>query len=172
MTGNTKRCSKCGEMKPREAFGIDKRNRSGLRSECNACRNEYAKKRRKDFPEVMKAADRKYRTTHAEKLREYRREAYARDRDAYLERSRKNYLCGKSPSCKVAENWQGVRISFICEVCGTEFRRLKSQVDSQYRNLGSLPKFCSKSCHNASMRRNYKSPYARKIERIKKGVGS
>lgn len=38
---DSKRCTKCGEEKPREIFGKSSRNKSGLRTECNDCRRVY-----------------------------------------------------------------------------------------------------------------------------------
>lgn len=38
-----KPCSKCGEVKPREAFGADKSMASGRRSDCRVCRRSQQK---------------------------------------------------------------------------------------------------------------------------------
>ncbi len=40
----TKRCSKCGEVKPFSEFNKDKRAKDKLRSECKECRKEYREK--------------------------------------------------------------------------------------------------------------------------------
>jgi hypothetical protein len=36
-----KRCTKCGEMKPRSQFSKDARNNDGLQSHCKACKNKH-----------------------------------------------------------------------------------------------------------------------------------
>jgi len=81
------------------------------------------------------------------------------------------YRCVKTPSCPRAGVLGADLVVFACEVCGKEFRRLKSEVDNTYALRGTLPKFCSRACYHASARKGYKSPYARNIERIKKEVG-
>jgi hypothetical protein len=82
------------------------------------------------------------------------------------------YRCVKTPSCPRAGRFGAELVVFACEVCGKEFRRLKSEVDYKYASRGILPRFCSRECRDASRRKDYISPYARKIERIKKEAGS
>ena len=41
-----KRCSKCGETKSRDAFGLRSKNKDGLRSRCHECERRYAKAKR------------------------------------------------------------------------------------------------------------------------------
>lgn len=45
-----KTCTKCGQTKPFEAFAKDKYKKSGITASCLACRNEYAKNKRKNDP--------------------------------------------------------------------------------------------------------------------------
>jgi 5-methylcytosine-specific restriction endonuclease McrA len=62
-----KRCSKCGEVKPRDAFSRDKYNPDGRQYKCKACANEYRaanRERRREY-------DREYRIANAEHIREY-----------------------------------------------------------------------------------------------------
>jgi hypothetical protein len=86
--------------------------------------------------------------------------------------SKRYYRCVKTPSCPRAGRLGAELVVFVCEVCGKEFRRLKSEVDNTYALRGTLPRFCSRECRIASTRKDYISPYARKIERIKKEMGS
>ncbi len=86
--------------------------------------------------------------------------------------SKRYYRCVKTPSCPRAGALGADLVVFACEVCGKEFRRLKSEVDNTYALRGTLPRFCSRECRIASTRKDYISPYARKIERIKKEVGA
>ena len=86
--------------------------------------------------------------------------------------SKRHYRCVKTPSCPRAGVLGAELVVFACEVCGKEFRRLKSEVDYIYASRGILPRFCSRECRIASTRKDYISPYARKIERIKKEMGS
>jgi ssDNA-binding Zn-finger/Zn-ribbon topoisomerase 1 len=86
--------------------------------------------------------------------------------------SKRYYRCVKTPLCPRAGVLGAELVVFTCEVCGKEFRRLKSEVDYNYASRGILPRFCSRECRIASTRKDYISPYARKIERIKKEGGS
>jgi len=88
------------------------------------------------------------------------------------EASKRHYRCVKTPLCPRAGVLGAELVVFTCEVCGKEFRRLKSEVDYNYASRGILPRFCSRECRIASTRKDYISPYARKIERIKKEGGS
>jgi hypothetical protein len=61
-----KRCSRCGELKPFESYGREKRSPSGLRSECSACQRAYDLSR-KDRKSVTCRA---WREAHADEIRE------------------------------------------------------------------------------------------------------
>ncbi len=145
-----KQCPKCGKIKSAGEFYKDIHRaggRSGWCKECarNAMRNRYY-------------------------------DRYHEDSDLYRERtkaaSKRYYRCVKTPSCPRAGVLGADLVVFACEVCGKEFRRLKSNVDYIYASRGILPRFCSRECRIASTRKDYISPYARKIERIKKEVGA
>ena len=133
-----KRCSKCGEIKPLNEFYHCSSVKGGLRYECKACTSKC------------------------------RRKYYTQTRDKALDYSKKYCACVKHPSCPLVGGRGAEFITFTCEVCGAEFRCKKSLVDWQYEHRGCLPRFCSRDCYYASMRKNYKSPYAKKIEDIKK----
>ncbi len=47
----TKRCTKCGETKPLDAFSPEQRVSDGLSSRCKVCRNQYHRERRANDPE-------------------------------------------------------------------------------------------------------------------------
>jgi hypothetical protein len=111
---------------------------------------------------------RKYREQNPEKINGYVRKYRERNHEKDINRKRKYNACVKRPSCPLVGGRGAEFITFTCEVCGAEFRRLVSAVDYQYEHRGHLPRFCSRGCQYAAMRKNYKSPYARKIEEIKK----
>ena len=138
----TKVCTKCGEEKPLTEFHKDLIACDGLQHWCKSCKNE---------------CQRGYRERNQMQEAVY---------------SRRYYRCEKNPACP-AVGGRGAKFTiFTCEVCGTDFRRLKSAVDHDYARRGSLPQFCSRSCKGVSERKDYKSPYARNIERIKKEVAA
>ena len=73
-----KPCSRCGEVKPLEAFNTDKRGRGGKTAECKACRNLYSAK---------------WRSENRDRFKEMRASWNARNRDkraAYCRRWRAN----------------------------------------------------------------------------------
>ena len=134
----TKVCSKCGRELPLSEFNKQKSKKDGLCYWCKSCAREYNKIRRE---------------TH---------------RSDMLTHQRKYNKCVTKPSCPRVGGKGAQFELFVCEVCGTEFRRLKTQVDYNYEHRGGLPRFCSNECRFESMRKSHKSKYAKEIERIKK----
>ena len=61
-----KRCSKCGEVKARDAYSLNKRNGDGVQSCCKECMRQY-------------------RLANAEHHRQYNREYYAAHAETILE---------------------------------------------------------------------------------------
>ena len=84
-----KSCTKCGEVKPLEDFGVDKRIQSGRRTDCKQCNNAYKKKHYKENRDKYLARQKK----HYEDNRE-------ENRDKYLARNKKYQK--KFPEKKVA----------------------------------------------------------------------
>ena len=68
--------------------------------------------------------------------------------------------CIKNLSCPRVGMRGAVFETFTCEICGKEFRQLKSKVDYNYEHNGFLPKYCSRECWGIAHRGN------RTIERI------
>ena len=134
----TKVCTKCGQELPLSEFVIQKKSKDGLMYWCKSCMKEYNKIRYE---------------THQSDL---------------LTHNRKYYKCTTNPSCPRVGGKGAQFELFVCEVCGTEFRRLKSNVDYEYERHGSLPRFCSRECYHESQRKSHKSKYEKEIERIKK----
>ncbi len=76
----TKKCSKCGEIKTRESFGKEKRVKEGLKSQCKKCdaiaSYQYYQKREGEDPEFLKQrreTNAKWRKKNPKKIAEYRR---------------------------------------------------------------------------------------------------
>lgn len=61
VVGVLKICSKCGEEKPCEEFSTDRRASDGRFGWCAACTRTKASLRRRESPELQRAATRKYR---------------------------------------------------------------------------------------------------------------
>ena len=125
-------------------------------------------------PEVKvrdRATNRKYYWSHREEIlkrcmerRTCTPEAKLRNRN-YTKRYN---LCVKNLFCPGPGKLGAKFIVFSCEVCGKDFRRSEKIVDSNYKNRGCLPRFCSVDCRNFANRKNYQSPYAKKIKRLLK----
>lgn len=155
MAEQTKKCPKCGEWKPLSDYGKDKSRKDGRGIYCKGCRRELW---------------REYYTKYREASKDYNQKYYREHREEEGRRCQKYNARVKRPSCP-SVGGRGAKFEvFTCEVCGREFRRLKSAVDWNYEHRGHLPRFCSPVCRAASQRKGYKSPYARKIEEIQKGV--
>ena len=134
----TKVCTKCGRELPLSEFSINKASKDGLDNWCKSCRREYNKIR------------------------------YETHKSDIITHHRKYMRCVTKPSCPRVGGKGAQFELFVCEVCGTEFRRLKTLVDWNYEHRGNLPRFCSEECRVESMRKSHKSKYAKEIERIKK----
>ena len=136
----TKRCSNCGQYLPLSEFYKRKTFKDGLDYWCKSCYREYNKIRYETHQSDMLSHTRKYRN------------------------------CVTKPSC-TRVGGRGAQFElFVCEICGTEFRRRKTAVDYDYEHRGYLPRFCSRECRVESMRKSHKSKYEKEIERIKKEI--
>lgn len=170
MTEQMKRCTKCGVVKPVSEFSKNRTCKDGYHSHCKECGVEYRRIYYRANREKVIEHIRKYREDNPEKVAERCRKYRDRHREELAERSRNYYSCVKRPSCPRVGQRGAEFMTFTCEVCGNQFRRRKSEVDWRYEHDGRLPRFCSRECYFASMRKGYKSPYARKIEEIRKRV--
>ena len=82
-----KRCPKCGETKPFEAFSKCKSNRDGLQGNCKDCRRRYREANR----DAEQERNRRYREANRDALLERKRRYHEANRDAELERNRRYY---------------------------------------------------------------------------------
>lgn len=73
---DTKKCTKCGEVKPHTEFHKHKQTKSGLKSRCKSCNRKEAREFYQRNPEPFKARARKYgkqyRADRIRKLHELR----------------------------------------------------------------------------------------------------
>jgi hypothetical protein len=63
----TKRCSKCGKIKPVSEFSKDKSRKDGLQSQCKSCAKQY----NQDHKEERKQYDKQYNQDHKEERKQY-----------------------------------------------------------------------------------------------------
>ena len=65
-----KKCTKCGEVKPLEAFRLSKNGKFGLMSICRECYNKRAKDWNDKNKQKVKDSQEKYRINNLEKYKE------------------------------------------------------------------------------------------------------
>lgn len=105
----SKRCSKCGEVKPISEFHIRDRNKGSYVSRCKDCKKHYRKQYYEDNREKENKNSKRYNKEHSEEIstqkkqwyqehkediRAYNKNYYKNNRDNELKRSkerRKNY---------------------------------------------------------------------------------
>ena len=164
----TKKCTKCGRELPVSEFHKNKAQKDGLQTYCKECQKESYKLYSENHHEEISKKHAVYYRTHREGILKKAVECYENNRSDELKRTNKYKKCVKNPSCPRVGGRGAVFEIFTCEICGKEFRRLKSRVDWDYEHKGCLPRFCSKECRDESQRKSHTSKYAKEIERIKK----
>jgi YHS domain-containing protein len=137
-----KRCLKCGEIKAFSEFHKNKNCKDGHKSWCKECMKEY-----------MKEYSKKYNIQHY---------------NEQIKRLNKYNKCVKNPKCPLVGGGGAEFVIFKCPICGTQFRKIKSYVDWKYEKNGQIVFYCSKECHNESMRKSHKTDYEKNIKRIRK----
>lgn len=65
-----KLCTKCKKLKPKKAFGKDKKQKDGLHIYCKECVNKNHRKWRKDNPRKVKEQDRRQRLARSEQRKQ------------------------------------------------------------------------------------------------------
>lgn len=83
----TKKCSRCGEVKAVEEFHKDKCNRDGLRSWCKMCtreqRKDNYKEYYKEYREKNKERIKKYHEENKERRRQYLKQYQENNKDVF-----------------------------------------------------------------------------------------
>lgn len=97
---SVKRCSGCGEVRPRTVFDKCKTARDGLRGWCNACRLKYNQCYVREHQAKVKEYRRRYRKEHIDKLREKDKRYYAGHREEIRARARAWYWANRDRHLK------------------------------------------------------------------------
>ena len=92
----SKKCSKCGLIKPIGDFQADKSKKSGYKSQCKACiksnpgRKKYMEDYRSDHKDYFKDKHAEYRSRNREKLKRLSREYYDKKKEdpTFMENNR------------------------------------------------------------------------------------
>ena len=117
----TKRCSKCGLVKPVEEFSRCKKNKDGRQYRCKACKNAHYAENREECkeqsrkycednrekikernrkwraanPDKIAALGREYREANREKIAEYQRKYHADNREGHNAQMREYYRANR-----------------------------------------------------------------------------
>lgn len=86
----TKRCTKCGEVKPFSEFHNDKSFKDGKTYACKECRNKFGKIYRLSHSEERAEYDKQYLLDHREYLLLYKRNYNLINRDVLVEQGKQN----------------------------------------------------------------------------------
>ena len=167
----TKKCSKCGRELPVSEYHKNKAQKDGLQTYCKECKKESNKLYSENHYEEISKKRKVYHDNHRDEILKKKKEYYENNHNYVSKQMKVYYKCVTNPSCPRVGGRGAVFETFTCEICGAEFRRLKSRVDWDYEHNGFLPRFCSRECQSEAKRKSHKSKYEKEIERIKKEVG-
>jgi hypothetical protein len=102
-TVGTKKCPRCGEIKPFSSFNKDKRKKDGLRASCKICQELSNKKYRQNNRDKILQRKQEYRQNNRSKLSQYAKKYYQDNHGRVLQHSKKYYQNNRD---KVAQRKQ------------------------------------------------------------------
>jgi hypothetical protein len=101
----SKRCSKCREVKPLDAFGRDRTTSDGLKCRCRDCTREDSQRRYAANAEVIRERRRGYYEANAETQRESRRRWYQEHKEEEAEANRERVRRWYQANLEYAREW-------------------------------------------------------------------
>ncbi len=117
-----KRCTKCGETKPRSEFGRHKGKKDDLRSRCKGCRTDGQRDYVARNRDKVRAYDRKYRSEHREPLREKCKRYRGRNQQEIYRRHQQWRAANPARAAVMGRARAAVYTSELepqpCEICG------------------------------------------------------
>jgi len=156
---DTKKCTKCEEIKPVTCFPKSKVNSDGFNTQCGVCRKLYLKQ---------------YRIDHKDSIHEKSRVKYNNNRDVFRERHKKFRVDNKEKisekgkiyysSYSIYETYKnqltvdespilsddGVSLEVKCKYCGKYFKPTNRQLLSRLQSIkgggGEHSLYCSNDC--------------------------
>ncbi len=152
--GDTKRCSKCEEVKDVAEFSKHKSQKDGLQNRCKACDKAYyeANKNKK------KAQQKAYREANKDKIKAYDK-VYRKENNDKKKALDATGLCkskmlfGKLPSVD-NPRWEEGFIVVDCKMCGKPMSPTHQRVNTRVRAVtgkeaGESNFYCSDTCKDA-----------------------
>ncbi|KKN21912.1 hypothetical protein LCGC14_0920420 [marine sediment metagenome] len=126
----TKKCTKCGKVKPLDAFSVHSASKDGKQSRCRVCRNAAKCKWRAANREKLREYNRKYRIDNSEKCGESVRKWRVDNPKKAGEYSRKYRLAHPK---RVRETGRKCRAAHLEERRKYEAERLKNNPQARLR---------------------------------------
>jgi len=118
----TKRCNKCGEVKPVSEYYKKKWRKCGVRSECKLCTSKMNKKFRQENPEYFK----KHYQENLEYYREHKKEYYQENREAISEKNKEYYKDNRKCRLEYSKKYYQENREY-CYAKVAEYRAKKAQ---------------------------------------------
>jgi hypothetical protein len=113
----TKKCSKCGEVKSVKEFDKGKRSKDGLRSQCKSCRKQY-------------------HAQHKEEKKQYRKQYYEQHKEEVKQKNKQYYEQHKEEAKQKNKQYKERHKEEIEQICKTtRSRYMTLQSSAKRRNI-------------------------------------
>jgi len=142
----TKKCSKCGKIKPLSEFYKDKRAKNGRQSWCKECiikyeeknkerildyakgyrenNKEYIEKYREENKEKIAKQTKKYQRNNKKKIRKRRHEYYIKNSEKESRRAREYYKSNRYIMDEYHNNYKKAKLWHICLICKATYEKI------------------------------------------------
>jgi hypothetical protein len=106
MSQSTKKCTKCGTVKPITEFYRQASAKDGFTTQCKKCQAAYDKKYAEANADALRETRKAYRLKNKEKLREYRKEYDAKNSEKINKRAKIHYLKNRDRMLEKARKYR------------------------------------------------------------------
>ena len=135
----TKKCTKCGEVKELGEYEKAKSNKDGLRSYCKVCMKEYRKKYYLDNPEKYKELSKKWALKNPEKVKEASKK-WALKNPEYSKKQHEGYRLNNPDKLKeYNKKWKLKNLEKIKEQKRYDIEFLKDTYIKRGLRTGNIP---------------------------------
>jgi len=124
----TKRCTKCGEVKPYEMFYRQRARKDGHRPDCKACRQVLEKAYNEANKEKISEYNKAYREANKEKIKEIKKSYQENNKEKISEITKAYYQNNKEKSAELSSRRRALKrkaIPRFLKKCDVERQRLK-----------------------------------------------
>jgi len=117
---NSKKCTKCHEVKMFSEFHKKKCGKDGLNSQCKVCAAEYKKQYYQANKEKYAERDKRYYEANKEKIVEYRKQYYEANKEKIAERGKQYYEANKEKYAERSNRYRGNMPAATYEIKNTK----------------------------------------------------